>query len=392
MKTLRRLATLGGRDLVERAKGSGLGDGLLRSCRIAPNANATGGGGSKDSGSTTQKTEPWDQQKPYLQSAFQQAAGMYSPGGMTLADGTAINGTTPPPNTMLAPDYYSGQTVAPMAGETSTALDLQAQRALNGSPATRAAQNQLGQTMDGNYLYSNPVNVFAGGMASGRDTGLLGRFANGDEQNQYLDSTYDQAAGKVRASMDGGFSKAGRYGSGAHEAATGDALNNLATQVYGGAYEQDQNRKLQAASGADQNRLAAAGMLGEAYAGERGNQTKGMMFAPSLAAADYQDIAALSEVGAAREAYGQDQINADIDKYNYTASQPISALQNYLSLIQGQYGGTAVTKSKAASGNRLGGTLGGAASGAAIGSQIMPGYGTGIGAGIGGLMGYFGNG
>jgi hypothetical protein len=178
---------------------------------------------------------------------------------------------------------------------------------------------------------------------------------------------------------------------------------NQANQL--SAWDSTQNRDLSAWGQNQANQLSAwdSGLNRQlsAYNTERDNQMKGMMFAPELAAADYQDIAALSEVGTARENYAQDQINAGMDRYNYNANRDALGLQNYMNMVSGNYGSqgssTATGSTGAAKSNPLGGALSGGLSGAGTGAMIgsiVPGLGTGIGALIGGvgggLLGMFG--
>lgn len=290
-----------------------------------------GGGGDNE---VTQTTEPWDTQKDYLRKMFKRAEGLYGRG-------------------QLAPDYYSGSTVAPQDPYTLQAIQKQADRALAGSDSVRSAQDQLTRTMGGEYLQNNPFMQ--------------------NEGNPQLDAMVDRAQSQTLANVAGGFSQAGRYGSGAHAAAANDAAGNIATQMYGQAYDSDMNRKL------------------SAWNAERENQLRGMYFAPSLADQDYKDIASLSEAGTARENYAQDLINADVDRYNYTAAQPLSALQNYAALISGNYGMTGTSSQSGASNrsNPLGGILGGALSGGGLGYMMGGGTGGLMGAGLGGLMGLF---
>lgn len=66
------------------------------------------------------------------------------------------------------------------------------------------------------------------------------------EKNPYLDSTFNKSADAVRQRLDSQFAAAGRYGADAHQNVMSDAYNDLATQVYGGAYENDMNRRMQA--------------------------------------------------------------------------------------------------------------------------------------------------
>jgi hypothetical protein len=302
-----------------------------------------GGGGSGSSNNTTtvyQNADPWSQQQGYLKDIFQQSQNAYNSG-------------------QLAPPYYPGNTLAPMSDATSQALALQEQRALNGNAGMTAAQNQLAQTMSGEYLQNNP-------------------FMNSDG-NPQLDSMVQRAIGQTNAGVAGNFAQAGRYGSGAFNAAANDAAGNVATQMYGEAYDNDMNRML------------------SAWNTERDNQIKGMLFAPQLAAADYQDIAALSEVGTARENYQQDQINADMDRYNYEQGRESLALQNYLNLISGNFGsqGSSTTEGgSSANSNPLGGILGGALGGGGLGLMLGGSSGYGLlgsllGGATGGLLNLF---
>jgi hypothetical protein len=266
-----------------------------------------GGGGSQ---TVQQKADPWAGQQPYLNNLFSRAENLYQQG-------------------QLAPGYYPGQTVADQDPWTSQALRMQADRAMNGSEVTRAAQDQLVQTL------------------------------KGGDTNPYLEKMVQQAAGQALSSVNGNFAQAGRYGSGAHEAAAGDTAAGIAAQMYGQAYDQDRDR-----------------------------QIKAMSLAPTLAGMDYQDISALSEAGTARENYRQELINAAVDRYNYEAGRPLSALQNYGALVQGNYGmsGSSTATQNAGRSNPLGNILGGAISGGAAGSMGL------LGGSIGGPLGALGGG
>ena len=148
-----------------------------------------GGGGST---TTVQKADPWSGQQPYLTDIFQQAQKLYNNGGM-------------------APDYYPGQTVADQSSWTQNALQMQADRAQNGSPLIDNA--------------SNAMNNITTGQALADNQGLNTLNQLSQEDNPYVDELYNRANNQVQASLDGNFSRAGRYGSGAHEAAAADAAS-----------------------------------------------------------------------------------------------------------------------------------------------------------------------
>ncbi len=272
-----------------------------------------GGGAPSGNTTTTTKSDPWEGQQPFLKTGFQSIADFYAP------DGSVSGGNLPA--------YYPGQTIAADSPETQAALQARTGRAVYGSPLTAAAQGELTKTLGGEYLNSNP----------------------------YIDRTYNQAAGNVvnkyneivNPSIDSQFSSAGRYGSGAYAQARNQSdrtaaseLGDLATNIYGGNYSK-----------------------------ERDNQIKGMLYAPDLANQDYYDINQLSSVGDYKTNLAQQQIDADRAKYNYNQNKDQMALQQYMDLIQGNYGGTQ-TQSNPYYRNSGGGALGTLGQVAGIGASI----------------------
>lgn len=251
-------------------------------------------------------TRPPDYAIPYIGAGLENAMGMLQSGG---------------------PQQYQGQTVVPFSQQTNQALNMQQQRALQGSPLVDQAQQTTQQLMQGG-------------------------------QNPYLDATFNRAAGAVNRNMDSVLSRSGRDLTG-NIGARADQLGNLATNIYGGAYEADQNRRLAATSQA-----------------------------VPLANQDYFDIGQLGNVGARVEdltgRYMQDAMN----RFNFEQQRPEAALDAYLSrTMGGNYGSQS---SAPIYRNPMGSALGGAAAGAALGMQLFPGWGAIPGALLGGLAGYGG--
>src|SRR5690606_6644618 len=139
-------------------------------------------------------TEPPDYLLPYLQNA----AG--------YADQLFQSGPTP---------YYPGNTVVPFSDQTNQALNMQTQRALQGSGVVGAAQDFTAGLLGGD----SPLAAMAGGGA-----------------NPYLDATFDQAAAGVNRSLDTVLARSGRDVN-ANMGARQQGMNDLATNIYGGAYE-----------------------------------------------------------------------------------------------------------------------------------------------------------
>jgi hypothetical protein len=178
----------------------------------------------------------------------------------------------------------------------------------------------------GQYVGSNPAYGFLSPMAAGGAT------------NPYLDQTYDLAAGKVRSSLDSQFAGAGRYGSGGHQQAVGSALGDLATKLYGGEYDANQNRALQAGS-----------VLGQIGQGERQQQLGALALSPSLSGAQTANLGGLLSTGNYNDQIMQRDFNA-----------PYDALQRYMNIVNANTGGTTQTPYFT---NPAGGIAGGALAG-----------------------------
>ena len=280
------------------------------------------GGGSSGTQVTTQRTEPWDQQRPYLLTGFERASGL-------------LNGQTP--------QYYPQSTVTPFTNLQERAMRETVNRADAGSPVLRAGQNAaeraanggvpgLQSTISGNFLGTDPSatnlgaygrgdfggtgfgsalnsaatggfgNLAGGSALQSAATGGFGNLAGGPALNQaaggsfgnlaggstlantaggsylnanpHLDATYNRAANAVTRnfnegvmpSIDAAMARAGRFGSpGAHGNAVdtaqynlGRSLTDLGTGIYGGAYGQERGLQQQAAQGLLGSQLGTA--------------------------------------------------------------------------------------------------------------------------------------
>jgi len=222
----------------------------------------------------TTTTAPWEPQQGYLKDIFQQGQNLYNanPGGMNQATQMGINA-------LMQPD----QNIQQGAG-------------------------LLGRTMNGDFLNSNP----------------------------YLDQTFNQAASSVGNNIASRFAGSGRFGSGAMYNSLNSGMNNLANDIYGGNYQMERNRQMQAAQ-----------------------------MAPSFA-------------------------NFDANRYlqagQLQQQAPWEQLAKYQGAVSGNYGGTSTSPMYR---NATAGLLGGALAGAQLGSAL-PGLGTGLGAFGGGLLGMIG--
>ena len=255
-------------------------------------------GGSGGGTTTVQKADPWEGQQPYLKDVFSQAQNLYNAGA-------------------LAPDYYKGNTVANQSQWTQQANKMQANRALNGSASIDNAQ-------------ANMDNIVSGGALAG-NTGLSALEQMTNAVNPYSSALLNDAVGQATAKIDGGFSSAGRYGSGAHENARADAVADLTSQFYSDAYDKQ---------------MEAASQAGSLYNAGVDTQISGAGMSQELANQAYKDAEMLSQAGANLDAYNQAKIDADIDRWNYDQQKALEALSRYNQLIQGTYGGTSTSTGK----------------------------------------------
>ena len=285
-----------------------------------------GGGGSGGGGTNTvTRTELDPVMRPFVQYGLEESTRLYqAPGSM---------------------QYYPGQTYVSPSQQTQAALSAAQQRAVTGNPLTPAAQQTALNTIQGNYLGGNPF--FEGAFKA----------ATQGAQTQYMDAT-QQALSNA--------SRAGRYGSGA----MGTALDRA-----GGVYA---------------NALTnTAGTLAyQNYADERARQQAMIGAAPSLAAADYQDINQLLQTGQAAESYQEAAMADAVNRFNFAQQAPYMKLQSYLS---GAYGApSGMQQVTPVYRNQVGNVLGGALTGAALGGLTGSGMGAGVGAAIGGGLGLLG--
>jgi hypothetical protein len=204
----------------------------------------------------------------------------------------------------------------PFSTETESALTGTAARAQGGSPLVQGAQDYTQGVINGNYLNANP----------------------------HLDATFNRAALATQNQLASQFAGAGRNVD-ASQQLRSQELNDLATGIYGGAYDSERNRQQQAAS-----------------------------MATGLANQDYVDLGQLAAVGAQREGLAREQ-----------AEQPGTALDQYLGRVTGQVGQTSYQPR-----NTAAGAVGGAMMGSQIGQQYGGGWGQLGGALLGGYLGGWG--
>jgi hypothetical protein len=263
------------------------------------------------------------------------------------------------------PQYYPGQTISPQTDAQQQALQLGIQRAQAGSPNYTAALGQNLNTVNGAGFNANPANAYfasttgGAGLNANPSNSYFQDVMNGNylNSNPYLTGMYNAATQPmvqqyqqaIAPGIASQFSAAGRFGSSAHQDAITNAnqtlaqgLGNTAANIYGNAYGQERGLQQQAAQGLGSNYMNAAGLQNAAAQGLAGNynfasgqQQNAINAAPGLANAAYTDIGQLGNFGAAQQAFNQQNLNANIARFDYGQNQPLMNLQNYASLLQG---------------------------------------------------------
>lgn len=174
------------------------------------------------------------------------------------------------------PQYYPGQTVAPFNPLQEQGLS-QIQNNANGPNASSGARN---------------ANMFE----------TSGALLN-PSMNPYLQGTFQQGAQQVQNSLESEFGAAGRNVISSLPVQS-DEMNNLATQLYGGAYN--------------------TGLA---------NMTQASALAPSIDAGTYLPSQQLIGAGAGVQGQTQNLINSQQNQWNYNQTLPYNQLSWYSGLL-----------------------------------------------------------
>ena len=257
-------------------------------------------------GTRTKTTEPWDIQIPYLKEGFRQAEGLYKAG---------------------TPDFYPGPTVAPFDPAQQAA-----QRNVLGyamGPRTSGmqlgAEGALGRSLAGDTPFSTDQmsDLLAGNVNTGEGTpytDMMTVFGN-QARNQLLGNVLPGIRSAMVEAQPGGSSVANNIQAKAIAAANQQMINKAA-EMYGGAYDRAQAMRMPAAQ---------MGIQQQQY---------GMGAYPTIMGAPLGMYGAVRDVGDTRQAMQQRAIEQDVQRYMYDAQAPQNALQSYMSMISGDYGGS----------------------------------------------------
>jgi hypothetical protein len=339
-----------------------------------------GGGGTTVQTSTS---EPWKAQIPYLLAGFKGAKDLFNKGIPEYYPGETLAGFDPAQT--AANKAILGYTMGPrpaaqQAGAERQLLDtygLAKNLGRMGGAAARRGLQLQGPLSQGQYSRLTPYSgqqyndLLAGNVRTGAGTpyaameNALTQGVIGNLQKNVLPGIRQQQV----MYQPGGSSMGANQQNKAVSEATAAGLTKPLAQMYSDAYQTAQGMRMPAAQmglGAQQFGMNY-GLQGQQLAqgaGQLGlgavDRYAGVMNAP------LSMYNAMGDVGAGKRAMTQEAMNRDQARYQYQATAPQQHLANYLSMIQGNYGGqsTQVTPNQ-------GGGMGDLASIASIASLFM---------------------
>lgn len=261
------------------------------------------------------------------------------------------------------------------------AIDTLWGEATSGNPFAQGAEQFIAGTFENGGLNQQQdwlANQLIGGGFVNPAAAETQRVAMGGDvgSNPWLDQTYDRAANVMGqqfqdnaiAGMDSSFAANGRLGSGAYararntaEDAFGRQLNDLAGQIYGGAYQSDMARKdaaLGQLAGLGQqdveNRLAGSGV----YQGGVGNQFNALSGMGAADDARYSDAERMFQIGNTVQQQPWQSLNLGsgiIGRLPYPQSTMTQSNPNAFGQLMGL--GTAIGGFGTAGGGTVGGDL-----------------------------------
>lgn len=234
--------------------------------RIKPH----GGGGSDKSSSTTKQELP-DELKPLARTYASKAIGL------------SKQGYNP----------YTGERFEDLNQAQQQGLDMMEQRALNGSQTVDNAEAALNANIQGG------------------------------QTNPYLDQMVGKAQDSVRSQFNTGAVNSGSFGNSGLQEQFAGSLGDVATNMYGNAYETDRNRQMQSIGMAQQ-----------------------------FANQDYQDAGQLLNAGQVRQDQAQQAKDFNYQQYQEQQDLPYKQLAAMSGVFGSNLGGSASTQQKGGGGGK----------------------------------------
>jgi hypothetical protein len=277
---------------------------------------------------------------------------------------------------------WTGSTVAALDPNINTGLQRQVDMANAQLDGTGNEALGLSQLLGRNIIGQEGLGALQQqawgtlGQATGQYSNIYQQAAS--QPNPYLPQVLNTVQDRINAAMSG----AGRYGSGAYDAAIAQGMAEPLLQDY-----QARQQEMLAATqglGQTQGQIAGIGQSGLQLAGQFGQQIPGLM------QAQYLPIQQQMAAGQYMQDRAQQDLAGQIQLWNAQNAYPWQQLEREAAILAGagQLGGTQVTAQTPQQAPALQRLLGGALVGGGLGSAFGP-VGTGVGALGGAGLGYF---
>ena len=346
-----------------------------------------GGGGGTTSTNTVEKADPWAGQQPYLKDVFQEAQDRYDDGS--------------------SPSFFPGNTISPF-NQNETAY----QQSVVDYLGSGRAQNMQGRAEGGvNDLFgSNPIFDATRGLApygqeslqtaagytdqqalntSGASDTMKQMLSGSVARNPFIENANNAMARDsvanfqqevmpaLRASQiayQPGGSSRGDIASGLAAGNVGRSIADFTNTNYMNAFNSAQQQQMGAAQLMEQGRGQRAneayqqgsGALGLGLGGEQAyaqNLGTGLGAYGAVSQQPIDLAGNLSDIGMQQRELSQQQLDEDINRFQFDQNIQDQKLSNYMNLIQGNYGSTKATTAErgglglAGSLGQLGGTV-----------------------------------
>ena len=323
-----------------------------------------GGGGGTNTTSTVEKADPWAGQQPYLKDVFQEAQDRYDDSS--------------------SPSFFPGNTISPF-NQNETAY----QQSVVDYLGSGRAQNMQGRAEGGvNDLFgSNPIFDATRGLApygqeslqtaagytdqqalntSGASDTMKQMLSGSVARNPFIENANNAMARDsvanfqqevmpaLRASQiayQPGGSSRGDIASGLAAGNVGRSIADFTNTNYMNAFNSAQQQQMGAAQLMEQGRGQRAneayqqgsGALGLGLGGEQAyaqNVGTGLGAYGGVSQQPIDLAGNLSDIGMQQRELSQQQLDEDINRFQFDQNIQDQKLSNYMNMIQGNYGGT----------------------------------------------------
>ena len=339
-----------------------------------------GGGGGQQSTNTVEKADPWAGQQPFLKDVFQEAQDRYNSGDPNFFPGSTIEQFNP--NELgyqqnVLDQFSSGRGQALQQGAEGAVNNLFSSNDIFNATSGLAPYGQ-----ESLVAASNQTDSQVGDMSNASP--LMQQMLSGSvQQNPFIEQANNAMAADavsnfqqqvmpaLRASQiayQPGGSSRGDIASGIAAGNVGRSITDFANTNRMNAFNSAQQQQMQAAQLLEQGRGQRAGealqqgtaAFGLGLGGQQqyaGQQNQALGAYGTVSQTPYDLAGNINDVGMTQRELGQQNLDEDINRFQFGQNVQDQKLSNYANLIQGNYGGT-TTSSAERGGLGLAGSLG----------------------------------